>query len=151
MALKGFKQGYYTAKHPDKYLGDVNKIRYMSSWELSFNKFLDNNPNVIGWASEEIAIPYVKPTSTRKNKIHKYYPDYYVKYKDKHGNIIQEIIEIKPNNQIQAPKRRGKNKKTQLYEQLTWVVNCAKWKAAQQFCNKYGIRFRIVTEKELFK
>ena len=72
-----FKQGYYTPKNPDKYVGDITKIRYMSSWELELHKFFDGNPNVIRWASEEIAIPYYKPTDGR---IHKYYPDYWVNF-----------------------------------------------------------------------
>lgn len=148
---RGFKQGYYTPNHPEKYIGDIRKIRYMSSWELQFNQFLDNNPNILRWASEEIAIPYRKPTSKRKNKVHMYYPDYFIEYKNKQGNLIKELIEIKPENQVNAPVIRGKSKKTQLYEQVTWAVNKAKWAAAQTFCDKYQIKFRILTEKQLFK
>lgn len=141
-------QGYFKPKHPEKYKGDVNKIRFMSSWELSFDQFLDNNPNILFWASEEIKIPYIKPTD---GKVHYYYPDYWIQYKDKKGNIKQEIIEVKPDKEIRPPKATGKNKKTQLYESLTWAINSAKWEAAIQFCNKYNIHFRLLTEKQLFK
>ena len=143
-----WRSGYYTPKHPEKYIGDVNNIVYRSSWELETNKFLDNNPNVIEWASEEIAIPYIKSLTQRK---HLYYPDYYVKFQDKYKKIITEIWEVKPENQIRPPKKRGKSKKTQLYEQATYVTNIDKWKAAQNWCKQRGIHFRILSEKEIFK
>lgn len=144
-------RGRYIPKHPDKYVGDSKRIVYRSSWEKSFNEFLDNNPNVIQWASEEIGIPYKKPGSVRHNGIHTYYPDYWVKYKNKKGEIIQEIIEIKPLAQTKQPTTVGKNKKIQLQEAITYAVNIAKWQAATQFCNKYGMKFRIVSENKLFR
>lgn len=144
---RGWQQGYFTPRHPEKYKGDVQKIRYMSMWELKFDQFLDNNTNVIEWNSEEIAIPYVKPTTGR---VHKYYPDYWVKYRDTKGKIQQAIIEIKPENQSKAPRRGRKKDSTFLRESLTYAVNIAKWRAATQFCNKYGMKFRLVSENKLF-
>ena len=143
-----YKQGTYQLRHPDKYVGDVTKVRFMSSWELEFHKFLDNNMNIIEWSSEELKIPYLKPTTGR---VHIYLPDYWVKYLDSSGQIIEEIIEVKPEKETRAPRGVGKNKKTQLYEQLTWAVNEAKWKAAALYCKKRGIKFRVITEKHLFK
>lgn len=140
-----FTQGYYTPRNPDKYIGDLTKIRYMSSYELETHQFFDNNPNVIRWGSEPIAIPYVKPTDGR---IHKYYPDYYVEFKDKDGNIKREMIEVKPLAQTQTP--RG-NRKHILYEQVTHAVNIAKWQACQDWCRQHGVMFRIVTEKSIFR
>lgn len=112
------------------------------------HKFLDGNPNVLRWSSEEIAIPYVKPTD---NKIHKYYPDYWVEFIDKDGNTHQEIIEVKPDDQTRKPKKGRKKKETQLRENLNWVINEAKWKACAQFCAKYKLKFRIMTEKNMFR
>lgn len=147
--MAGHKQGYYEPKHPEKYVGkNINKVRFMSSWELNFMHFLDNNPNILRWSSESIAIPYIKPTDSR---VHKYYPDFWVEYKNKAGDVIHEIIEIKPDSQIRPPKRVGKRKKTQITEQVMYAINVAKWSACQQFCNKYKIKFRLVTEKHLFK
>lgn len=140
MASK-FHQGYFNPKNPAKYVGDLDKIRFMSSWELNFFKFLDGNPNVLRWASECIAIPYIKPTD---GKVHKYYPDIWIEYRNRDGEIRQEILEIKPKNQITLGKRPSQ------YEQLTWAVNCSKWKAAQAFCESKGIKFRLLTENELF-
>jgi len=148
MKTSNHKKGRYTPRHPHKYKGDINDIIYRSSWELSFMKFLDNNPSVLNWGSEILAIPYIKPTTGR---VHKYYPDFWVKYKNKEGKIIQEIVEVKPYKQTRQPTTVGKKKKTQLYEAITWSINKAKWKYAKIFCDKYGLEWRIITEKEIFK
>lgn len=126
-------------------MGDPTKIRYMSSWELETHQFFDGNEKVVRWSSEEIAIPYIKPTDGR---IHKYYPDYYVEYINNAGQLIKEIIEVKPLSQTKAPRSNHKHK---LYEQLTFAVNVAKWEAAQSFCRQRGIKFRIITEKSIFR
>jgi len=141
-------RGKYAPKNPSKYIGNIHTINYRSSWEHEFMKFLDNNPYVLHWASEHPVIPYIKPTDKR---IHRYLPDFFMEYVNKHGEILQEIIEIKPKEQTVQPKTVGKNKKTQLYEAVTWAVNKAKWAAAQQFCEKNGLKFRIITECNQFK
>ena len=145
---RSFKQGYYKPKHPEKYIGNPNKIRFMSSWELDFNKFLDNNQRILAWSSENIHVPYLKPTT---GKVHKYLVDYYVKYVTKHGELVEELIEIKPDKQTRAPTKQGKSRKTQVYEQVTYAVNIAKWKAAAKFAKDKGWKFRILTERSLFK
>jgi hypothetical protein len=100
-----YSQGWYTPKNPEKYVGDVTKIRYMSSWEYELHKFFDNNTKILRWSSESIAIPYIKPTDGR---LHKYYPDYWVEYVNRDGKIIREIIECKPRSQTKRPrKQRG--------------------------------------------
>lgn len=142
-----YKQGRYIPHHPEKYIGDVDKIRYMSSWELGFHKFLDNNERILEWSSETIKIPYLKPTTGR---VHMYLPDYWIKYVTKQGELIEEIIEVKPDAQTKQPTNRG-SKKTQMYNHITFAVNTAKWKAAGLYCQKKGIKFRIITEKHLFK
>lgn len=140
-----FKQGYFTPKNPHKYIGDVTKIRYMSSYEYEMHQFLDNNPNVLRWGSEIICIPYVKPTDQR---VHKYYPDYYVEYRDRQGHVHKEVLEVKPHAQTKRPRA---NSKHALYENLTLAVNVAKWQAAQTWCAERGIAFRIITERNIFK
>jgi len=143
------QQGYYQLRHPEKYKGNVENVRYMSSWELNVHKFLDNNPNIIEWASEEVVIPYVKPTD---GKIHKYYIDYWVKYKNRNGEIVNELWEVKPKRETLPPKRTKKKKRsTILYEEITYEVNKAKWSAATLFAKKYGLTFKILTEEDIFK
>lgn len=142
------RTGQFIPRHPEKYRGNVDGIIYRSSWEQKFCQFLDNNPNILEWASEEIAIPYVKPTDGR---VHRYFPDFWIKYKDRSGQVIQELIEVKPSVQTKPPKARGKRKKQQLHENITYAINVAKWQAATQFCTKKGLKFRLVTEQQLFK
>ena len=81
---KHYKQGYFVPTNKDKYVGDITKIRYMSSWEHDFNKFLDTNPNILRWSSEEIVVPYIKPTT---GKVHRYYPDYCIEFTKPDGQI----------------------------------------------------------------
>lgn len=146
---KTFRQGYYHLQHPEKYLGNPNNVVYRSSWELRMHRFLDNNTQILRWSSEELKIPYVSPIDGR---VHHYFPDYYVEYINRHGEVIQEIIEVKPAAQTTAPKSsRGKSRKTLLYEQQTYAVNQAKWKYAMDWCEKRGLKFRVMTENSLFR
>ena len=144
-----YVQGWYSINHPEKYVGDLSKVRYMSSWEYRTHSFLDNNPNILRWSSEEIAIPYVKPTD---GKVHRYFPDYWLEYRNKKGQVLQEIWEVKPAAQTRKPRAtKRKSAKTKIYENVTYAVNIAKWAAAKQFCDKQCVAFRIMTEKDIFR
>jgi hypothetical protein len=137
-------KGKYEPMHPEKYLGDWRKIRFLSSWELKFMQFLDVNPNVIAWGSEEFQIPYWNPV---KKKICAYYPDFIVKFKNDKGEVVTEVIEIKPRVQSVLPK----GKKISLYDQVQLVLNHAKWTAAESFCKSRGINFKVLNEQNLFR
>ena len=106
----------------------------------------DRNTNVLEWGSEEIIIPYRSPLD---NRIHRYYPDFYVKAVTRDGKLAKSVIEIKPHAQTTPPKRRRQKSKTFLTEVKTWNVNAAKWKAARQFCRKNHMSFLILTEHHL--
>lgn len=138
----GFKQGYYKVVNESKYIGELDKVRFMSSWEESTHRFFDFNTRVVKWSSEPVAIPYVSPLD---GKIHKYYPDYYCEYIDIHGEIIKEIVELKPLAQVKNPKANAS-----AYEIATALVNKAKWEAAIAYCNAHGMKFRIITEKSVY-
>lgn len=145
---KSFRTGKYHLQHPEKYMGNPDNVIYRSSWELRMNRFLDNNTQILRWSSEEIKIPYLHPLDGR---VHHYYPDYYIEYINKDGEVVLEMVEVKPLAQTTAPKKsRGKSNKTALYEQQTYAVNTAKWKYAMAWCEKRNIRFRVLTEKSLF-
>ena len=88
-------------------MGDLAKITYRSSWELTFMQFLDNNPSFKRWGSEIFPVPYVKPTTGR---VHRYFPDFFVEYEDTKGNIRREMIEVKP--AAQTRRTRSRNPKT---------------------------------------
>ena len=105
--------------------------------------FCDNHPNIIQWASEAVQIPYRNPV-TGKQSI--YVPDFFVMYEDKNGNRRAEIVEVKPSSQA-TMEAAGKNNQNK----LSVVVNTAKWQAAQIWCRRQQISFRVITEKDLFR
>ena len=136
-----YKQGKYIPRLPKKYKGDYRNIVYRSSWEYKFMQWCDTTPSVLEWGSEEIAIPYISPVDGKR---HKYYPDFYVKVKNK-----KYMVEVKPNKQTKEPKTQKKLTKRYVTEVVTYSVNRAKWRAAEEFCKDYGWEFMLITEKEL--
>lgn len=106
---------------------------------------LDHDPNVVRWASEEFSINYLSPID---KKVHRYFVDFLVEYR----NGIKEMIEIKPFSQCIPPKANTKrrNQRKLLNEMKTFEVNQAKWAAAKKFCKERNIKFKVLTEKELF-
>ena len=137
-----FRQGKYIPRNPNKYKGDPRNIVYRSSWEHNFMLWCDQqNSSVQEWGSEEIVIPYISPVDGKR---HKYYPDFYVKIKGK-----KYMVEVKPFKQTKEPKTQKKITKRYVSEVLTWAVNKAKWKAADEVCQDNGYKFMIITEKEL--
>lgn len=142
-----YHQGLYPPTNPEKYMGDPTKIAYRSQWEFAYMRTLDRDPNVIAWGSEEIIVPYRSP---KDNKIHRYFPDFLVKEKQKDGTIKTTMVEIKPLKETKPPQVKKKPTKGYLNEVVTWGVNSSKWEAAEAFCKKRGWDFVIMTEVELF-
>lgn len=143
--MRKYHQGKYRLKNPEKYKGDPNNIIYRSSWELKVLKWLDAHPQVVWFASEELVIKYKNPID---EKIHRYFPDFVVKMKLNTGKVMTYVIEVKPHHQTQQPERKRKTKKF-ISEQVTYIINQSKWKAADEFCQEHGWQFKILTEKEL--
>jgi hypothetical protein len=138
--------GYFKPINRKKYLGNVRNIYYRSSYEIKFMKWLDKNDHVKGWLSEEVVIPYMSPLDRRA---HRYFPDFYVEIYNKDGKLEKWIVEIKPSSQTTPPKSRKRKTKKFIQEVATWGVNEAKWEAAEAFCKKRGMKFEIITEKDL--
>ena len=136
----------YKPKNPQKYQGNPNNIICRSSWERKFCVWCDVNKNIISWASEEMSIPYLSP---KDNRVHRQYPDYLIKVKEKNNKISSYVIEVKPKKQTQPPKKRSRVTKSYIYECQTYAINQAKWKAANEFCKDNKIEFKIITEDEL--
>ena len=139
-------RGKYTIKRKDKYLGDASSVVYRSLWERQAFKWCESNPKVKRWNSEEIVIPYISPLDKR---VHRYFPDFYIKYKSATGKIMREIIEVKPKRQTMPPKPQQRKTKKYLNEITTYAVNEAKFKAADQYCKDRKYKFRILTEDDL--
>ena len=134
-------RGKYRVSNPRKYKGDARNVVYRSSWEYKFMEWCDSHPSVEEWASEEIIIPYISPVDGKR---HRYFPDFYVKVGKK-----KYIAEVKPSYQTKEPKTQKRNTKKYISEVMTYAVNQAKFKAADEFCKDHGWEFMVVTEKEL--
>lgn len=136
-------QGFFRPKNPQKYDGDPSKIVYRSSWENLVFEWMDNNPGVEKWVSEETVINYQCKTD---GKPHRYFVDIKVTYTS--GKTV--LIEIKPHCQTMKPKiSKGKKNKTILTEAFTYVKNRSKWDAAEEYCRARGWTFQIWTEHTL--
>lgn len=137
----------YEPTKPEKYIGDLEKIIYRSSWELKLMRWCDMNPSVISWNSEDLIIPYY---SRADQKMRRYFMDFVIKMRVTDGTVITYMIEVKPEKQTVLPKTgRGRSKKTVLNETYAFMVNTDKWEAAQKYAKKNGMVFKIMTEKEL--
>ena len=143
---KRYRQGVYKPVNRGKYSGNTDPI-YRSSWELKFFRWADKNNNVLFWGSENVVIPYISPLD---HKVHRYFVDNFIVFKDNKNNKKKFLIEIKPSSSVEKPITTSRKKKTTIiYEQRTWVVNQAKWDAARKWADKKGYEFLILTEKEL--
>jgi len=136
-----YANGLYSLKNPQKYSGNKNP-RYRSAWEHAFMRFCDNHPSVVNWASEAVQIPYRNPL-TGKGTI--YVPDFFIQYVDKNGKSMSELIEIKPKKQT-----RINASKQGISTKAAVVMNNAKWEAAGAWCRQKGIKFRVLTEDDIF-
>ena len=140
-------KGKFRPKRPKKYKGDPTQIIYRSLWEKKFMEYCDLTENISQWQSEEFWIPYKSPLD---NKIHRYFPDFFIKYRDALGKMRNVVIEVKPAKQLKMPKKNPKKRtKSWAYEVQTYVLNQAKWKAAESYCADRKYEFKIMTEKEL--
>jgi hypothetical protein len=139
-------KGKYQPSFPKKYKGDPTNIVYRSLWERTFMKYCDMNENILEWFSEEIAVPYRSPID---NKIHRYFPDFYIKVKESNGSIKKYIIEIKPKKQTVEPIPQKRKTKGYIYEVYEYAKNQAKWKAAEEWCADRGYEFKVLTEDDL--
>lgn len=139
-------KGFFRPKNPAKYKGDPSNVIYRSGWELKLMMYFDSHPDVLQWSSEEFCIPYRSPID---GKIHRYFPDFYVKKRSKEGVIESAVIEVKPLSQVKPPTVQSKPTRRYLKEVKTYGINSAKWKAAKEYCELKKWKFLIMTEKEL--
>ena len=139
-------KGRYRPSNPKKYKGDSSNIIYRSLWERKFMVYCDNQTKILEWGSEEIVLPYRSPID---NKVHRYFPDFYIKVKESNGKIKRYIIEIKPKKQTIEPKVKKRKTKGYIYEVYEYAKNQAKWEAAKEFCKDRMWEFKVLTEDEL--
>lgn len=147
-----YKQGFYKLINPEKYIGDPNNIKFRSSWEYAFCSYLDNNQKIMKWSCEQPVISY----TDLRNKLHRYYPDFYYELKTDDINLMKRVIvEIKPKTELYPPER-PKNETAKALENYEYAVrthikNKLKWSAAEEYAKKRGMEFAILTEDHLQK
>lgn len=138
--MSRWAQGTYQIINPQKYVGR-GQPRYRSGWEHSFMRFCDTNDNVLQWASESLAIPYINPITGKKTN---YVPDFLITYRTKDNQIRAELIEIKPKKQSVVESKMSSR------DRAVVAVNYAKWDSATKWCRKNGLVFRVITEDQMF-
>ena len=150
-------KGRFSPRNPQKYLGDPKNIVYRSSWELKIMSSFDKRPDVLSWSSEEMCVPYISPVDGKR---HRYFPDFIVKIQTTDGSVKTFMVEVKPEKQSRPPEKKKRVTKQYIQEVVTWGVNQAKWRAANEYCldrkwefmvmvSTYGDEFKCLTVPEL--
>ena len=135
-------RGLYRPTNPKKYVGNTKQIVYRSLLERRFMRYCDLNEDILYWASEELPVRYYNPLD---KKYHRYFPDFVVKT----VNNDKYMIEIKPSRQAVKPKPPKKKTKSYMRESFEYIKNQAKWQAAKSYCDDNGMKFKLITEKDL--
>lgn len=141
-------KGKFFPRFPNKYKGDPTNIVYRSLLELKAMNYFDLHSSILQWASEEVVIPYYSPLDDG-SRIHRYFVDFYIKYKTKAGLIKEALIEVKPFKHLSPPTFKLKKTRRFYTDMANFAVNQAKWAAAEALCEEKGWDFLKWTEKEL--
>ncbi|MGL5691325.1 MAG: TnsA endonuclease N-terminal domain-containing protein [Bacteroidales bacterium] len=163
-------QGYYHVSNTDKYQGDPNLIIYRSSWEFALCKWCDVSPSVKRWSSEPCQIKYydrisnlsetvklgLDPNAQSNWKIRNYNVDFWLEIELPDGTTERWFIEVKPAYQLEKPippsdKAKPKEIKKYNLELKTYLINEAKFAAANAYCKSINAKFYIFTEHVLEK
>ena len=99
--------GKFRPRHPKKYKGDPTNITFRSLWEKKFMSYCDLNESINEWQSEEFWIPYRSPLD---NRVHRYFPDFFIKYRDGNGKRRSVVIEVKPKKETKMPPTNPKKR-----------------------------------------
>lgn len=103
----------------------AGECKYRSSWELKYMLYLDACVDVASWSYEKTIIEYVSNQKTKK--IRKYYPDFFIEFKD--GS--RKLIEIKQKRKLEQAAVKKKAS------------------AARAWCVEHGATYELLTEIEL--
>ena len=144
-------KGSYNVLHKEKYLGNRPTV-YKSTWEVHVFHALDVNPNVLKWGYECIEIHYMNPVL---QKWATYYPDIFCIVKTESGRTVQYLLEIKPAKFCGVPKKPTMKRSPELFNKrmktykaacLDFMVNSAKWEAAELWCKQNNVVWKILNE-----
>lgn len=121
-------------------------VQYKSALERIAFCYADLNPKITKFSVEPFNIPYVKPTD---GLVHRYFIDLFLEF------VTGEkfLVEIKSYNETIKPippKIKSPNVILRYKQQLeTYLINQAKWASAKQFAESRGMKFIVLTEKQL--
>lgn len=149
-----YKQGNYLLQNSIKYIGQM-PVKYRSSWELAFCKFCDLNSRVVKWSAEFLEIPY-QIVINGQTENHRYYPDFYVEMTTENPDVYDKfVIELKPNHELEPPTEPKRQSLKMLenfeYAQKMYRKNLYKWAFARDWCERRGLKYKIITEEHLKK
>lgn len=124
----------------------LSYVQFKSKLEFIAFKYADMNPKISKFSVEPFNIQYVKPTD---NKVHRYFIDMFLEFVT--GDKF--LVEVKSKSETYQPQKpKCLNPKTIIrYKEAieTYVINKAKWKAAEDFAKQRGMQFIILTEEQL--
>lgn len=141
-----YNQLVFHPTNPQKYKGSY-PICLRSGLEIKCARMFDTNPKILEWSSESVIIPYRSPLD---NRVHRYFPDFFVVMFDEKNVKWKYLVEVKPYKQCLPPIASGKKKvTTTLYENKQWILNTSKWKMAEEYCRLRGWRFMKITERDI--
>lgn len=133
------KSGHYFPMNPSKYKGQY-PLQFKSSLEKLMMQYLDRTPSIVQWSYEPQSIKYFDPVH---QKLRRYYIDFRAIVKQ--GILLKTIwIEIKPLCECKKPTARA-NQLTQ----ETWLINQAKWQAADKLAKSKNFEFHVINESQL--
>lgn len=133
------KTGRYLPLNPQKYKGLQVPI-YKSDLERRTMIFLDTSNAIVEWTYEPQAIKYYDPIH---KKLRRYYIDFTCVVKQ--GSVYKTVwLEVKSLCECQKPSSKASQQ-----TQITWIINQAKWQAAQQLAKVKNYEFHVINETQL--
>lgn len=147
---KDTKKGRYVIKYRDKYIG-TQMPEFKSAWEQRVFYEMDTLAHVVRWGYEVHDIPYYNPV-TKKDTIYK--PDLFVTTLVD-GNTNNFLIEIKPAAFTKPPAppktKDGRKPSPAMIDkyrraQMAYLINAAKWAAAETWCRRHNVTWLIMDE-----
>lgn len=134
------RSGVFHPSRPERYRGRTPPV-WKSTWELRVMRELDSNPGVIEWAYEPFVIPYRDPLTGR---VRRYVPDFWFRARTRKGHIENWVVEVKPVAETGLVETADPEIRAEI------ARNHAKWRAVALWCRRRGMKFRVLTERELF-
>ena len=152
----------YEIKNPDKYIGKEIWVHYNKHEELNVLREMDNNPDILQWCYHGIGVPFEHPISKEEEL---FVPSFYVlsnKPTDLYSPdspheefLIQVISEYENEYTMQLDlldeedytNLTDEEKEMYDFKMDATSYQILKFKAADEYCKKNGMRFSVVSNE----